>query len=355
MMLSRLPILFSALILSACSEPAVETEPRQVVRFVKTMTVSSSAPFQSTELPGVVAANREAELSFRISGKVEDLLVKEGDRVVEGQLLAGLDDADIRIQLRSDQAQYDKALADFRRGQALVGKGTISQSEYNRLESSYAAAEAALDGTKQNLLYSTLEAPFSGIIAKRYIDNFEEIQAKQTILVLQDVSTIDIKLNVPERIMIRTANNNVPDVVAIFDAIPNQTFPLVFKEAALQADTETNTYEVTMSMSKVEGYNILPGMSVTARATRKIDAVSNRSTSMYVPTQAVLEDSKGRYTFVAIPTQDNRGTIQRRDIVTGKLSSLGLEIVSGLEEGEELVVAGMSKMYDGLEVRIDGK
>jgi RND family efflux transporter MFP subunit len=348
---SRWSAFIFLLVLSGCSQPESETDTQPTLRYVRTLEVQPASQHRFTELPGVVAANRAAELSFRIAGKVEQLLVKEGDKVNEGQLLAALDDADIRIQLKADQALYDRALADFRRGQALVGNGTISQADYNELESTLAAAEAALESTKQNLLYATLEAPFDGVIAKRNIDNFEEVQAKQAVLVLQDVSTIDIKVDIPESIMIRTMRTQAPDVEAIFDAIPDKSFALTLKEVATQADVESNTYEVTMSMPRVEGYNILPGMSVTARATRTMNGNGVTDSEIFIPAHAVLEDAKGRYAYVVTEQQNNLGIVKRRDVVTGTLSSLGLEIVSGLQRGENLVVAGMSKMYDGLEVR----
>ncbi len=344
-----------ALLTVGCSQQSAEQNEEPTLRLVRTITIGDRFENAFNELPGVVAANREAQLSFRISGQVEQLLVREGDVVNEGQLLAALDDADINIQLKSNQAAYNKALADFNRGKALVGNGTISQSDYNQLESNLAAAEASLESTKQNLLYAKLEAPFSGVVAKRDIENFEEVQAKQTVFILQDVSTIDIKIDIPESIMILTSEDSAPEVVAIFDAIPDQTFPLTFKEIATQADNETNTYEVTMSMPRVEGFNILPGMSVTARATR--NAVQNEqiASTVYVPAHAVLEDGIGRYAFVAVSEGDGKATVQRKDVVTGSLTSVGLEIVSGLEKGEKLVVAGMSRMFDGLQVKVESE
>jgi len=342
----------SFIFLAGCAEQQEAQQQESPLRYVRTIEVNDGGNRLFRELPGVVAANREAELSFRISGKVINLAVKEGDSVAEGQLLAALDDADIKIQLKSAQAAFNRAQADFNRGQALVGNGTISQAEYNQLESALAAAEATLDSTKQNLLYSTLEAPFSGIIAKRNIENFEEVQAKQSIFVLQDVSSVDIKVDIPESIMILTNEETRPDVVAIFDAIPNKTFPLTMKEIATQADLETNTYEVTMTMPRVEGYNILPGMSVTARATQQIGQGNTASSTIFVPAHAILEDTEGRYAFVATELDNGKAKVQRRQVVTGTLNSLGLEIVSGLQSGDKLVIAGMSKMYEGLEVRL---
>ncbi len=350
--MKNLGLLILALVLFGCEKQQDDAESETQLRYVRTLQINSSIQNLSRELPAVVAANRQAELSFRVPGKLIELKVREGDKVTEGQVLAVLDKTDTQIRLKSDQASYDKALADFKRGQLLVGNGTISQSDYNQLESALAGAEAALNTTKQNLIYTTLSAPFDGLIAKRNVDNYEEVQAKQPILVLQDVSTIDIKVDVPESIMILTEQKDRPDVVAIFDAIPNKTFPLTMKEVATQADRETNTYEVTLSMPTVKGYNILPGMSVTARATQKQGQGNTVSSNIFVPTHAVLEDAAGRYVFTAKPTEGDRAIVERRDVITGTLNSLGLEIVSGLKQDDLLVIAGMSKMFDGLEVRI---
>lgn len=333
-----------------CSKPTEVTETDVVLRHVRTLTLESPEQKRFIELPGVVAANRKAELSFRIAGKIKTLAVKEGDHVVEGQVLASLDSTDVKIQLKSDQAEFDRALADFNRGQALVSKGTISQADYNQLQSTLAAAEAALETTKQNLLYGQLKAPFDGVIAKRNIDNFEEVQAKQEVLTLQDVSSIDIKVDIPERIMILTNEDTKPEVEALFDAIPDTSFPLALKEVATQADLDTNTYEVTLSMPRVDGFNILPGMSVTTRARQTLGLPQLTSTSVYVPAHAVLEDSSGRYAFVVIQKDEAVHAVERRDLTTGTLSSLGLEITSGLAPGDTLIIAGMSKMYQGLEV-----
>lgn len=342
--------LFVAFLISGCSQPTEKESTEVPLRLVKTVQIGEPGQSFVRELPGVVAANQQADLSFRIAGNLTEILVREGDEVSAGQVLAKLDDTDTQIRLKSDQASYDKALADFNRGQALVGNGTISQSEYNQLESSKASAEAALESTKQNIQYSTLTAPFSGFIAKRIVDNFEEVQAKQTVYVLQDISSIDIKIDVPESIMIITGEHARPNVVAMFDAIPDKTFPLTFKEVATQADPETNTYEVTMSMPRVLGYNILPGMSVTARATPPTE-LTQFANSVFVPAQAVLEDSEGRFAFVAVPSDSGTALVERRSVVTGVMSSVGLEIVSGLNTGEHLIIAGMSKMYSGLQVR----
>lgn len=339
--------------LSACSNEPDSTQAETPLRPVKTLTIAPPNQNQWRELPGVVDSARKAELNFRISGKLSKMLVNEGDEVEEGQLLAQLDETELKIQLNSRQAEYSQVHADYTRAQSLVKKGVISRSDYNKLQAQDVTAKSNLKTAQQNLKYASLRAPFSGQVAKRHVENFEEVSGSQSIFSLQDPKTLTIKIAVPESMIIRSQRGDTPTLSAEFDAIPGKRFPLEIKEAATQADPETNTFEVTLSMPDTEGHNILPGMSVTVRGERKISDIDPESKLVYVPAQSVLEDTDGHFVFTVIPVEKGIGKIERRAVTTGELSGLGLEITSGLEVGTHIVIAGMSKMYPGMDVRTD--
>ena len=182
------------------------------------------------------------------------------------------------------------------------------------------------------------------------MDNYEEVNAKQFVFTLQDLDTLTVKVDVPESVMIKVRRGERPKVFALFDSIPDREFPLTFKEFSAQADSNSNTYEVTLALPSVGDYNVLPGMSVTARAepTRR---ESSLHTGVFVPAHAVLEDAAGRYVWVVTPSEAGLGLISRRRVGSGTLSQLGLEILEGLKEGEHVVSAGMSKMHESLRVR----
>lgn len=337
--------------LIACDSPQESVVAPPPLRLVKVLRISEPAQYQFKEFPGVVDAIQKADLAFRVSGKLEKLLVKEGDIVAKDQLLAQLDDKDYRIQLSSRQAEYKQVHADFVRARKLVGSGAISRSDFNKLQAQNSTAQANLATAKQTLGYTSLKAPFAGRIAKRYVENYEEVSAMQSVFLLQDTSSLTIKVNLPSSLMIKMREEAKPEVNALFDTIPGRKFPLSPLEVSTQADEATNTYQVTLSMDAVDGYNILPGMSVTVRGRRDIDnEIEQRS--YYLPAQAVLSDAQGRYIYLAIPTVKGLAMVERRTVETGKLSQLGLEILSGVKTGEALIVAGMSKMYPGLEVRL---
>lgn len=343
-------ILILVVLLTACDDTSQTNEPPPL-RMVRTIEINEPGDNFWREFPGVVDAAQKAELSFRVSGNLKKMPVKEGEMVKKGQLLAQLDDTDYTVQYKSRKAEYDQAASDFKRAESLVEQGLISRSDFDKLKATEKSAKSNLQAAKNNLEYTFLRAPFAGRIARRYVQNFEEISAKQPVFLLHDLSSIAIKVDVPESLMIRVRRGAKPDVVAIFDEIPGQKFPLTLKEVASQPDDNTNTYEVTFSMKVVDGFNILPGMSVTVRG----KAQHNMSTSeqhITVPAHAVLEDSGGRFVFVAKKTSEGRGVIEKRQVETGDLTSLGLAVKSGLQVEDKVVTAGMSKMFPGLEVRL---
>lgn len=337
-------------LLSACDRAPDITEPAPL-RLVRTLQVSAQGDSAWHEFPGVVEAARKADLSFRVSGVLRRLLVKEGDLVEKGQLLAQLDDTDYRIQLDSRKAEYDKAESDFQRAGKLVGKGAISRADYDSLKAKRDSASAALAAAMQNVAYTELKAPFPGRIAIRYVENFEEVQAKQGIVTLQDPSSVMIRIDVPESVMIRVRESSNPEVYAAFSQIPDQRFPLVFSKVSTQPDEQTKTFAVSFVMPVVDGFNILPGMSVTVHAKPEyLSAVGQKV--IHVPAHAVLDDAQGRYVYLVKPTGDEKGVVEKRQITVGELSTLGLAVTSGLDTGDQVVTAGMSKMVPGLVVRL---
>lgn len=343
-------LLISAVLLSACqkdAEPTAETPP---LRLVKTLTISPSSDSQWRELPGVVDVDRKADLNFRMAGKLEKLRVNEGDLVKSGQILAQLDATDLNLQKRSREAEYQQVHADYLRSKSMVEKGLISRSDFNKLQAQNVTAKTNLSTAKQNVSYTFLRAPFGGRISKRHIENYEEVSAAQPIYSIQDPDTLTIKVAIPESMMVK-GQKHPPEISAEFDTIPGERFKLSPKEVATQADPNTRTYEVTLEMPDLNGHNILPGMSVTVRGERPANPSTTDTVTIFVPAQAVLDDTDGQFVYLVNSSGNNLGVIERREVSIGKLSSSGIKIEAGLETGNRIVVAGMSKMYPGLEVR----
>ncbi|HBH35995.1 MAG TPA: efflux RND transporter periplasmic adaptor subunit [Gammaproteobacteria bacterium] len=306
--------------------------------------------------PARIDANRKAELAFRVPGKVQELLVKEGDPVTEGQDVAKLDLTDFQIVVNDRQATFDNANKNFNRAKKLIEEGHISKVDYDRLEREFKNAGAALETARQDLEYTSLKAPFAGSIAKRHIERFEEVEAKQTVLSLQDVTVLVVKFDVPEAIIRdiradRTRTGEGRDRVkffATFENLPGQQFPLSFREAATRADPKTQTFEITFTMEQVAEATILPGM--TATVTADLTALGEIGIVFTVPVSAVVGDYKLDPRVWTVDEQSM--TVKPQEVKVGRMLGDNIEVLEGLEAGNRIVTAGTPFLVEGMKVTL---
>ncbi len=133
----RLLLLISTIvILSACGTEELAAPP-PTVRPVKLFVVEGTGADALRRFPGVISASQRAELSFKVGGTMQRILVKEGDNVKEGQVLAQLDQTDFKTRTRDRQATFDNADKNYQRGKELVDKGAISKLNFDQLEANY--------------------------------------------------------------------------------------------------------------------------------------------------------------------------------------------------------------------------
>lgn len=340
--------------MAACSkqeEPPVETTPRPV----KTVVIDAPDVGGLRRFPGRIDALSKAELSFRVPGTIQKLKVKEGDDVGEGQILVALDPTDYEIALRDAQATFDRAESDYKRAQDLVKDGFISRSDFDRIEAEWKNARAALEKTTQELDYTELTAPFNGTVAARYVQRFEEVQAKEPVLALHDQSLLEVKIDVPENIILgmrpsengRRQSGAVP-VSAAFDSKPGQQFDLTLREVGTRADPSTQTFEVTFSMPAPEDFVVLPGM--TATVTADFSKVSAQESLFFLPVSAVTAD-QGLAPFVWVVDPESM-SVRKNSVEVGRMSGRSIEVTEGLQPGSRIVVAGVGYLAEGMKVRL---
>lgn len=348
-------ILLPALVATGCSkreEPTVAEGPRPV----KTIVVAApKGAAGMRQFPARIDAMHKAELAFRVPGTIKELPVKEGDRVESGQLLAALDPTDYEIAVKDAQASFDRASKDFHRAKELVGKGFISRTDFDTKEAEYKNAEAALHRAKQDLAYTRLTASFAGIIAKRYVQRFEEVQAKQPVLAMHDTSLLEVKVDLPESVILRIRPSGtrrvhpgrIP-VTAEFDSRPGRKFDLTLREISTRADPKTQTFEVTFTMPAPKDFQVLPGM--TATVTADLRKVATSAPVIYLPATAVTADESLK-PFVWVVDEQTM-TVHRKPVKVGRLRGSSVEIKEGLEPGSRVVTAGVGQLAEGMKVRL---
>lgn len=351
--------LLSILLLVGCAEKEPPPQVEDVARPVKTMVIAGADASGMRSFPARIAAAARAGLAFRIPGTVKDIPVKESDRLQQGDLVARLDPTDYQIVVDDKRATFTKAAKNFERGKKLIKSGTISQFDFDKLEAEFKNARAALKTATQDLAYTELKAPFDGIIATREVERFEEVQAKQTIVVLQNIEMLKVKFDAPESFIrsIRSGgdedgmrpSDRIP-VVASFEGQPDISYPLTFKEVSTRADAKTQTFELTYLMKQWEqgAGTVLPGMtaSVTLDLSGYIDSVK----IFTVPVSAVVGDYKLDPHVWKV--DEASMSVSPHPVKVGRLVGNSIEVLEGLEPGDRVVTAGTPFLVEGMRVTL---
>jgi RND family efflux transporter MFP subunit len=333
--------------LFGCGGGEVEEAP-PVVRPVKTM-VLGGGPEGRRGFPGTVLAGERVVLSFRVGGPVIELKVVEGQQVRKGQVLARIDPLDYRIALDEAKAAFIKAEADYKRYQRLYEQNAVPLADLEFRRAQRDVAKARKDEAETNLDYTNMRAPFSGRIGERYIDQFEEVRSNQQIVTLNNVSMVDIVLDVPEQLM-ATARGDDLEAVATFEAAPGIEYPLTVKEVGVQADPQTRTYKVTLTMPQPEEVRLLTGMTgnVTLRFLGSKAGEENR---FIVPGAAVFYGDDGT-PHVWVVDEDQM-TVHARVVEVGAVTGVGnIWLLAGVETGERIATAGVSRLHEEMKIHL---
>lgn len=346
-MRATLAALLGSSCLLACS---AEPPPPEVIRPVISMTVADVEAFTESTLPGRAKAAQEATLAFEVSGQLVERPVDVGDRVEQGQLLARLDPRDYEAQLVATRGAYKTAKLQYERAEALVKEDAIAESVRDDRRALLDVADGNLRRARKAVADTKLVAPFAGTVSATYIENFQNLVAKQRVVRIVDTSQIEMDVAVPESLI--TLVPLAYDVQVEFDTYPGRKIPATISEIGDEASEATRTYPVTVVMEPVEGLDIKPGMAgrATARADRPVDA---KEAGIEIPLSALFappgDPEKQSSVWIV---DEAAATVGRRDVAVQQLTAWGAR-VQGLEPGERVVTVGVHHLSEGQKVRLD--
>lgn len=330
--------------LTGCSKPEEEA-PKEVIRPAKILTIESGGTQLTSKYPGKVQALDRVEISFEVSGKLTVLLVKEGQKVKKGDIIARLDPSDYQSRLEAAQARVGQTKAEVERYANLLAEKVVAKSTYDVKKKNYDVAVSDMKIAQKAVADTSLRAPFSGVIGKRFIDNFQVIQAKQPIVSLQKTSAIDIIVNAPEQVIGQKKNYDIK-LFGEFANYPGERYPVQIKEFSTEADPQTQTYRVVLTMPIPKDKSILDGMTATVFMVRTPKDATE--TTILVPVQSVFYDeTKQAYVWKV----DTNMTISKTPVEVGSMQQGDISINSGLTTGDRVITAGVQKLTAGAKVR----
>jgi len=339
-------------LLAACEQAPVETP--EIVRPVRIATIDRLRGGDSLSYPGEIQGAQNANLAFEVSGRIIEMPAKEGIEVTDGQVLARLDPADFQAALDAAESRSSTSQETFDRFSEAFERGAISRQDLNMRRRQYEVDQANLISARKAVSDTTLRAPFTGRIGRTFVDNFTNVQAKQEILLLQDLSELEVVVNVPEQDWLRAKMGltlaqqtaRVQPVVSL-STLPNRSFPAAITEVAASADPVTRTFAARARFNPPDDVRILPGMSASVTVSIPEDA-SASETMVLVPANAVTGGADGG-SYVWKIAGDPL-TANMSPVTVGQISGSQIQILDGLDSGDRIAVSGVQHLADGMRV-----
>lgn len=346
MLRNSITVLIAVLMLAGCGgNDDKGFDPAEYVRPVKTYTVTSVKRVDERTYPGKIRAGKKVDVSFVLSGSLKELRVKEGDYVKEGTLIARLDNASHKHNLNTISAQLEEATLAHQRAKKLWVANAISKADYDKAKSAYDVSLSQKELMEKTLRDTYLYAPFSGYIAKRYVDNYQTVNAGTPIVSVQNIKEIEVEVNVPENLIMNTGRVLDYEAFAVFEISVERRYEMKLKEIGTEADPVTQTYPVRFVMPSPDDITVLPGMTVMAKI---IISENYNEGEFEVPASSVYSDSSGDV-YVWVLGDDM--TVHKKAVVTDGMKNNMVLVLGGLSEGEEIASAGLQHLTEGLKVK----
>ncbi len=345
-------LLFTLTLLSACSEPAAT--PEDLVRPVKTIEVKAAQSAEKLSQTGEIRPFEETSLGFRIDGRLLRRLVDVGATVQAGELIAELDPSDSENQLKSAKAQLDSALsseklalANLNRIKQLLPGGAVSQAQLDQAESSFDAsvsarksAEASLSGAKDRLSFTRLVADKAGVVSVVSANQGQVVAAGQEIIKLAALDGKDAVFDVSDSLI----GVELADVPVEVTLLSDRSIKAIGKtrDVSPVADPLTRTYRVRVSLQ-----NPPAGFSFGATVIGSIELPGSGQIS--IPASALTRQGDQPAVLVVDPTSL---TLRQQPVSVARYSDNEVLLSGGLNGGEKVVVAGVSKLRPGQQVKL---
>jgi RND family efflux transporter MFP subunit len=337
----------------------VQEEP-EVIRPVRYEVVEGSDSATRRTFSGVSKSGQESRLSFQVSGQVVEVPINVGDTVKKGDTIARMDPADYALQLQNAQAsaaqsraQERNAKATYERTRALYENQNASRQDLDADRTAYESGRAGLEASHQQvrlrqrqLGYTHLKAPETGTLATVDIEVNEYVQAGELVATLLAGEQIEVSVSVPASV-IRSIKKGA-EAKARFNSLEGKVFAGTVTEVGVASVGGATTFPVTVRLTEGQD-QVRAGMSADVTF---VFASEKDGPRYSLPISAVGEDREGRFVFILEKTGDALGTVHRTPVEVGEILSDGIEILDGVKPGDLVVTAGVSRIYDGLQVRV---
>jgi RND family efflux transporter MFP subunit len=334
-------LLAATSLLAACGEPAASTTPPATPVRVQAATTGPATPAIATN--GLVAIKGEMRLSFKTTGVIKSIRVREGQLVRKGERLADIELTEVNAQVEQARQLASKAQRDLERGERLYGDQVISLEQLQDLRTQASVAAAQLRSAEFNRGYAVITAPGDGVILRKLAEERELTPAGEPVLILgthdrgyvvraalSDREVVQLKIGDPAQIRM--------------DAYPRQSIAGSLVEIAGAADPRNGMFPIEVRFDSVP---VALASGLVAKLNIHPAAARARQLT-YVPIAAVVEGNGDRASVFVV--EGDRA--KRREVRVAFIAPEAIAIDSGLQPGEQIVTDGALYLQDDERIQI---
>lgn len=328
-------IALACVLMTSCQqeEKSYTFEPLKV----ETETVSSHGVAQQRSYVGTVEEEESVSVSFTTMGTLKRVLVSEGQTVSEGQLLAELDDTQARNMLEATKATVSQAEDAIARYKQLYDKGSLPEAKWVEAQSKLDQARSSLKAAEKNLEDCRLTAPMAGVVGAKQAAAGATVLPSQSVITIYKIKNVKVKVSVPEA-EIAAVEANTPSSIEVSAVHLNLAGGKI--EKGVVADALTHTYNVRINLANPE-QKLLPGMVCNVTL-----ALSDQASLITLPVRCIQQAANGEH-FVWVVES---GMAHRQPVSMGEVQGNRIQILSGLQSGQQVIVSGYQKVSEGQRV-----
>jgi membrane fusion protein (multidrug efflux system) len=309
---------------------------RQVT--VESIVVEPTRLESTVQAVGTVLADASAMLRTEIPGQVIERHFEEGQAVEKGARLFSIEATTFQAEVNEARANVEQSEAAFKRADELVKKQLVSATEFDTARADYNVAVARLRSAESRLSKTVIRAPFDGYVGLRRINVGDYATIGQELVNVVRLDPLRVDFSVPETLLARVQPGQAINVTV--GAFPDQVFAGEVIAIDPQIDVTGHSMAIRARLPNPD-LRLRPGLFAQVDVSLAV-----KPNALMVPEEAIWPIGQQKTVFVVV-----EGVAQRRDVRLGERKPGMVEVLSGLSAGDEVVVAGQMKLFDGVPVR----
>jgi len=306
---------------------------------VNVFSVSKMAIDNSLQLTGYMEAYSEIDIAAEAQGTITSLNATLGQEKSKGSIIATIDDKLKKLAVQTASISIAKLKKDLERYNNLYKGGTVTEQQLNEAQNLYDNAEVQFEQAEKQLSDATIKSPISGVIIKKQVEEGEYINIGNPIATIVDISKLKIKLNVSEANIYQLKLND--KAIITTDVYPGVVFEGSISFISSQGD-DSHNYPVEIVIPNNSKYPLKSGTFANVMIKLPVAAEA-----LYIPRESLL----GSITEASVYVAENNKAILKK-IVVGNGNDKYIKAISGLKEGEKVIVNGQINLSDNKAIKI---